>query len=1374
MTESALLSTTTLNTTTHHPSTTLPPDKQLISKARSSTLLTSLAQERLWVLDQLEIEKAPFNTCGALRLQGTLNIDALRQALQSILQRHDSLRTTFTSNKGQAEQNIHPRLDMDLPLIIDLTPCPISERENRIQTLMTSEANTPFDLEFGPLFYAKLLRFSDDFSVLLFNGHQSVFDRSSLDILINETIVFYNAALAHQAAPLRDLSIQYKDYAQWQRQLLQDGTFDEQLKFWQNSLIDVPPILELPTDYPRPATQSLQTSAINFNFPASLQTQLQAFCDEHQTAVSTLLLTNFYILLFRYSGRSDLILGHLVPNRQIPTTAPMLGLFNNLLPLRATLSGTNTVHELLAQLKSSLQQALSRQELPFEKLIDTLSLERDLSRAPLVQITFNIDDHRQALPTMQGLSIETIIAENTLAGYDLSLSFELLPSSLRGTLLYATDLFNAATIQRMADHYLILLEGALNQPDQPIHALSLLTPAEYEQMVYTWNQTDTPFAQTLPVYRLVEEQAACRPNAVAAIYEKQQITYQALNQRANRLAHFLIDAGIGPDDIVALLAERNIDYLTAILAVHKAGAAFLPLDPRHPSARLAQILHQSESPFILTSPTYQNVVSEALSSLNTNPRMALIKDAIQDLRPDDNLPQRCSMSNLAYVMFTSGSTGTPKGVMVEHLGMLNHNLAKIADLQMTERDTLAQIGPQSFDIMVWQFVAPLIVGGKVHIFRDEIAYNPLALVEHIQAANISILQLVPAFLNTVVQEANATGRIPTFPDLRWIVPTGEALPTELCRQWLKLYPHIPLLNTYGSTECSDDQCHYPIHTAPPPDYPMPIMTIGTPIQNMSMYILDQWLQPVPIGAVGELYVGGIGVGRGYLKDPERTQKSFIANPFIKQDGACIYKTGDQGRYMSDGTIEFLGRVDHMVKVRGFRIELGEIESHLSQHPAIKHVVVIVREDTPNNKHIVAYYVPDAQQAPSLADLRNYVAAKLPDYMVPSAFVTMEALPLTANGKIDRKNLPIPDLAKLRADSFIAPRTPTEKFLAETWSDVLSLERVGIRDNFFELGGHSLLAIRIFSRIDKKYHQQLPLGTLFRAPTIEQLAKLLDEGADNLASTLIPIQEKGNLPPFFCVAGGVIHMRNLSHHLGEQQPLYALQMETLDDEQIANAELSKIAQQSVQEIRSVQPNGPYYLGGCFGGGTVALAMAQALAAEGEEVALMVAFNTLIKRRESSFIRRAFRRLRNVLHINPRIMYQRIRHDVDWENAREWFMEKIWKIAFKFYQLIGRPLPRFLRTGYFGEMLLRQAANTYKPAERYQKPVTLFVANEWYDSDSQDPTWGWSNLTTADVDVRIVPGDPCTIFTEPNVYLSAQVLKSCLENARSEEKAELNQS
>jgi thioesterase domain-containing protein/acyl carrier protein len=680
---------------------------------------------------------------------------------------------------------------------------------------------------------------------------------------------------------------------------------------------------------------------------------------------------------------------------------------------------------------------------------------------------------------------------------------------------------------------------------------------------------------------------------------------------------------------------------------------------------------------------------------------------------------------------------------------------------MDENTILAQNGPQSFDIMVWQFVAPLIVGAKVHIFADEVAFNPTALLDEIERAGITVLQIVPALLTAMAQEAQTRGdKRPKLEKLKWVVPTGEALPTELCRVWLKLYPHIPLLNTYGSTECSDDQCHIPIREVPPADYPMPIMTIGTPIPNMRLYVLDAYLQPVPVGVIGELYVGGIGVGRGYLKDELRTNKAFIPDPFTP--GMRLYKTADRGRFWADGTIEFLGRVDHMVKLRGYRIELGEIESVVAQHTAIKKVVVIVREDSPGSKRLVAYLVSDTK--PSSSELRDHIRSKLPEYMVPSAFMYLDDIPLTGNGKVDRKALPAPEKTAAEiAENYIAPRNQAEQIVVEIWQDVLGIKRVGVYDNFFELGGHSLIAVRLFAQIEKRFGKKLPLAALFRAPTVEALASLLDIAETETISLFSPVVEinaKGSKPPFFCVGGGVINLRNLAKYLGNDQPFYALQSESLDGYQAIHASIEEIGAFFVKAIRAKQPQGPYYIAGAYGSGMVALEIGRQLETTGEKVAFMGLFNTRPSREKVNRIRdRVAARTQG--SIGQIINNWR---SIDLLHLQEAGQRLLWKYSVKVLKRVGLPLPRLLRSGLYEELLVRRAGQNYQPTNAFAGVTTLVYTHDWYEPYMQMKRWGWEKQFVGELHTVEVPGVPCDMFLEPHVQEFAKKFKEALEAAQ----------
>ncbi len=1080
----------------------------------------SFAQQRLWFLDRYEAGHPVFQHALLLRLTGSLNLEALERSLAEIVSRHNVLRARFALVSDHPVLMIGPPAPPSLA-VVDLTSLPAAGREAEALRLATLAANRLFDLDTGPLFRAALWRWGTG-ALLLLSAHQIVADKPSMWLLARELLACYEAFSNKRPSPLAPLPMQYADYARLERERLQGQSLEALLAYWRQQLADMPPMLVLPTDHPRPARQSYRGARQAVQLSRRLTEELRALSKREGVTLLTTLLAAFKTLLYRTSGQADISVGLPVAHRNDPALEHLVGPLANTLVLRSDLAQPPTFRALLRQVHAVTLDALAHQDLPFEKLVEALNPAHDPSYTPLFQVLFALDELPAASLDSAGLQVCAVELERGIAPYDLSLEMTENPQGLAGYMEYAADLFDAPTITRMLGHFQTLLEGVVANPDQSLLALPLLTAEERRQLLVEWNATQTDYPFDRLAHQLFEAQVERAPDAIAVVCENEQVSYQELNRQANRLARLLVKAGVGPDVVVALLAERGIHYLITMLAVFKAGGAYVPLDPTHPARRFYQVLSQSQSALVLTSAEFMPALSEALAEIpaGQRPPMLLIERLLQQEETAENLPLRCGFKQLAYVMYTSGSTGTPKGAMVNHLGMLNHNFAKIADLQITADSVVAQNGPQCFDIFVWQNLAALLVGGRVHIFKDEIAHHPRRLLEEAARVNISVLQLVPSMLRAIIQDMEPPGEArPALPALRWMVPTGDALPTELCRKWLTLYPSIPLLNTYGSTECSDDQCHYPLYKVPP-DYGLPIMSIGRPIGNMRVYVLDCLGAPVPIGVMGELYVGGIGVGPGYLNDPARTAEVFLPDPFSQEPGARLYKTGDMARYLPDGTLEFIGRADHMVKIRGFRIEPGEIEAALEAHPAVQEVVVLAKAGPAGDKHLVAYVVPgspyqDAAELPFAqdeqagghaaqfsAELRGFLKERLPDYMVPSAFILLRAMPLNANGKLDRKALPEPEITKLRPQrDFVAPRTPLEEMIAQMWLPLLGVERVSVTDDFFELGGHSLAAIQMLSRLSAAYRIELPLRSVFEAPTVAALAEKVEQKLIELIESL---------------------------------------------------------------------------------------------------------------------------------------------------------------------------------------------------------------------------------------------------------------------------------
>ena len=1018
------------------------PKGQRIDQARAPL---SFAQQRIWFLDQLEPGSASYNVPRAIRLTGHLKVEVLRQTLKAIVQRHESLRTTFMAVDGAPVQVIGDSAQLEMP-VIDLSE--LSEREAEAEELIRQEARQPFDLAAGPICRAKLVKLSEDEHVLLLTMHHIISDGWSKGVLFREIGALYDAFSAGQSSPLPELPIQYADYALWQREWMQGEVLEKHLSYWKNQLADGPAVLELPADRPRPAVQSNRGATHRIVLSQDLSQDLRALSRREGVTLFMTLLAAFNTMLWRYTGQEDMVVGSLIANRNRIETEGLIGIFINALAIRADLSGNPSFRELLKRTSEVALESYAHQDLPFEKLVEAIQPERDLSRAPLFQVMFNVQNTPKKTLELTGLTLAPVTVDWHTSLLDLTLTMSDGEDGLTGVVEYSTDLFDESTISRMMGHYQTLLEGIAADPEQRLSELPLLTKAEEHQFT-EWNNSAREYPLGQCFHQLFEEQVKRIPDAIAVVSKDQRLTYFELNRRANRLAWFLVKQGIGPDAIVTLLAERGIQFLTAILAVFKAGGAYLPLDPLHPATRIRQVIEQSKTNIVLATSQFAPTLSQALEPIpkQQRPKVFRLEEVLTQEREEVNLPLRCSPKDLAYVIFTSGSTGMPKGAMVEHVGMLNHLLAKIDDLHLTEFDVIAQTASQCFDISVWQFLASLVVGGRVHICEDEISHDPARLLEQIDLKAISIVEVVPSLLRVMLENESSRRDLSS---LRWMIVTGEAVPPKLVYDWLNSYSKIPLLNAYGPTECSDDVTHYvmdqPTFAA---DSQVPI---GRPISNMRIYVLDSRLSPVPINVAGELFVGGIGVGRGYLNDANRTAEAFVSDHFSQEPGARLYKTGDLARYLPDGNIEFLGRIDHQVKVRGFRIELGEIEAVINQHSTVRETVVMAREDKPGDKRLVAYLVIDQNSASGIVELRSHLKEKLPDYMIPSAFVVLDKLPLTPNGKVDRRALPQPEQSRPESEeTYVAPRTQVEEMLAAIWAEVLNIESVGIDDNFFELG-----------------------------------------------------------------------------------------------------------------------------------------------------------------------------------------------------------------------------------------------------------------------------------------------------------------------------------
>jgi amino acid adenylation domain-containing protein/non-ribosomal peptide synthase protein (TIGR01720 family) len=1057
----------------------VPPIQRI---ARSPQLPLSFAQQRLWFLSELEPNSPFYNIPTAVRLEGTLNLAALEQSFHEILRRHEVLRTNFRTVEGQAIAVIS-LTKSQLLSVIDLSELPSAQRETKVKQLAIAEAQQPFNLEVDTLLRVKLLRLSEQEYVTLLTMHHVVSDAWSIDVLVRELATLYQAFCQGQPSPLPEIEIQYADFAAWHRQWLEKEVLESQLAYWRKQLDGAPAVLELPTDYPRPAIQSSRGATYSFCLSKDQSLAIKSLSRQQGSTLFMTLLAAFKTLLHRYTGSNDIVIGSPIANRNHSQIEGLIGFFVNTLVLRTNLAGNPSFSELLHRVKEVALGGYTHQDTPFELLVENIKPQRDLSHTPLFQVMFVLQNAQNSEIELPGLTLSTLETDSGTAKFDLTLDMRETAQGLVGTLEYNIDLFEPQTIQRMAGHLQTLLCGIIANPEQRLSELPLLTAAEQSQLLVDLNQTQVEYSQTWCIHQLFEKQVEKTPDAIAVVFVderseasrrvNQQLTYGQLNQRANQLANYLQKLGVGAEVLVGICVERSLLMVIGILAILKAGGAYVPLDPDYPQERLGFMLSDAQVSVLLTQESVLVKLPNAQAKVICIENAELIAQQSQS-----NPVNQSKLENLAYVIYTSGSTGKPKGVMIEHRSLLNYTQAAIEEYDISSSDRILQFASISFDAAAEEIFPCLVQGATLVLRTHEMLNSVTNFLEKCQQQALTVLDLPTAFWQQLTSELPAL-RLTLPPSLRLVIIGGEKALLDKVSTWQKCVDsNVKLVNSYGPTEATvvTTTCDLSGQTFTQE------ISIGKPIANVQTYVLDRYLQPVPIGVSGELYIGGKGVARGYLNQPQLTSEKFIPNPFALKVNSRLYKTGDLVCYRSDGNIKIIGRVDHQVKIRGFRIELGEIEAVLSQHPAVQASVVIAEE-----QRIIAYWVTKQQPAPAISELRHFIGQNLPQYMIPATFIQLAALPLTPNGKVDRKALPAPDHVRPELDKqFIAPRTPIEAKLAQIWAEVLRVEQVGVEDNFFELGGDSILTIQIVAKANQA-GLKLTAKQLFQCQNIAELA-----------------------------------------------------------------------------------------------------------------------------------------------------------------------------------------------------------------------------------------------------------------------------------------------
>ena len=1329
----------------------------MVKQSKIGSAPVSFAQERLWFLDQINPGDVSANISRGIRIKGALNRDLLQRSLQALIRRHESLRTTFAINQLHAVKDSKPvQLVATNSWVgiqfIDLSLEP--EVEIKARDLARSPAETPFDLTLGPLLRATLLRLNEREHVLLLSLHRIVCDDRSLEILTDELWAAYGALVKEEPWAIAPLQFQYEDYALRQRQLIEEETFQPSLDFWRAKVQGAPSVIELPTDRPRPPVQTWHGQTVLLELDNNLLEKLRSIAASQNATLATVLLAALRIVLARYSRQQDLVIGTVVANRDSSETKEVIGPLSNLLSLRSSVSGDLTFLELLRREQNISVEAHENRFVPFEKLLDELTLERSLGHTPVFQVTFSLKEVATDGAEVAGLQLEPFEFDEDIVGYDLMVDAYESPNNLVCRFRYSTDLFDRTTIERLTRHFKNLLVGIVANPTEKVSALPLLTESEQRQVLFEWNNTERTFDQPRNVIELFERQAASTPSAVAVSFENQHLTYAELNARANQLARQLRTLGVRPETVVGICLERSLEMIIGLLGILKAGGAYMPLDPDLPKERLAFMLEDARVPAVIT-------VAALSRELPAHQAKVIALDVDQEdisAQSAQNPNTEVNDDNLAYVIYTSGSTGRPKGTMNTHRGLCNRLQWMQAEYNLTEADRVLQKTPYSFDVSVWEFFWPLITGARLVVARPGGHQDPGYLVDIIQKEQITTLHFVPSMMQAFVEEKS----VEQCESVRQVISSGEALSYELQERFFARLK-CKLHNLYGPTEASIDvtawQCE--------PGASSRTVPIGQPIANTQIYILDESLQPVPIGVPGELHIGGKGLGRGYLNRPDLTADKFIPDPY--SEGQRLYKTGDLARYRADGNIEYIGRLDDQVKIRGFRIELGEIETVLREHSSVRDVVVVAREGK-----LVAYVVATEEHSSDRAklwsELRNLIKSKLPEYMLPAIFVELDALPLTSSGKVDRRKLPTPDQARPDLQqAYVAPRDRVEEQLATLWAHLLKLKSVGVHDNFFELGGHSLLAARLFAQIENRFGKHIPLATLFQSPTIEQLATVLRDSRERSWSSLVAIQPEGSKQRLFCIhaaGANVLIYRPLSRHLGNEQPVYALQAQGLDGSQPLKT-VEEMAAHYIEEMRLFQREGPYHLLGASFGGLVIYEMAYQLSRQNQKVGLVGMLNT-----NCPVYTLAKRIASHVVHLRehgPRYygsavikgLTRRINRYVPVPTsgpsgngmARELEIRQVLEADRDRDEALVRTVTAILR-----------AEEIYDPAGRvYPGKVTLFRAIDT-KHDFHDNRLGWRNLAQGGVEVYDVPGTHTSMREEPNVSVLVEKLKPCLEKAQ----------
>jgi amino acid adenylation domain-containing protein len=1319
----------------------------LVAVSRNQHLRPSIGQHRLWFLDQLVPGTSSYNLLRALRFRGPLDISALERSLNEIIRRHEILRAIFPAEDGEPILVLMPSLTLHLAAV--------ATTEAALEQAIEQEGDVPFNLSRGPLIRVKLFILADDDHVLALTMHHIVSDGWSMGIFFRELGALYDAFCEGRPSPLSPLQFQYADFAEWQRQSVESAAQRVHLDFWKAQLAGSVPVVEVPTDRPRDPGHRFQSARDTLALTESASSALRTFSGSEGVTLFMTLLAAFQVLLHRYTWDNDIVVAAPVAGRTRNEVEGLIGFFVNTPLYRASLADDPTFRELVARLREVVLEVHAHQDIPFETLASELGWSRDIKSPAMFNTLFNFLSFGDQRPAMQALQVAHVRTRHHAAKVDLALVVTDEGTRLTADLWSDTRLFDRTTSVRMLGHFRTVLDGVIANPDRRVSSLPLLGADERQLVLRDWNETATDLGAACCLHQLVEAQAERTPDAVAVFAEGERLTYAQLNGRANQLARYLRARGVGPDVIVGIAVERSPAMIVGLLAVLKAGGAYLPLDPTYPAERLA---------FMLQDAAVSVLLKQARHAIGAPaPTLVVCIDtdwdsiaAERDSSPDSGVAPR----NLAYVMYTSGSTGAPKGTLIEHRSAVNFIRFAGAEYGLTRDDKMLQFASINFDASVEEIFAPLACGSTLVLRSDAMLASASVFVQQCAAWKVTVVGLPTAYWHELTLALGMSGAGALPPSVRCVIVGGESVRADRLEMWRQCVgARVRLINTYGPTEATVVATCCELGAEAGADSGPGEVPIGRPIWNTQIFLLDEHQQPVPIGVKGEIYIGGACLARGYQNRRDLTSERFIRNPFDAAPGARLYRTGDVARYRADGSILIAGRTDQQIKVRGFRIEPGEIETTLRTHPSIEDAIVVGRPTESGQTRLVAYVSGDAVQAP--AELREHLKKSLPEYMIPAAFHVVASLPRLTNGKIDRSALPEPEETPAAGSpTWTAPRTAIEQQLAGIWSQVLGVPRVGIHDNFFDLGGHSLLSIQLIARIEKRFGKTLPVAVLFESPTVEQLAALLaNEGRIVAWSPLIAVQPAGSKLPFFWIHGDWSNA-TLPEYLGPDRPLYALEHQALDGRPACYTRVETIAGYYLQELKTICPHGPYVLGGYSFGAAVAFELAHQLTSAREEVAALFLLDPpgqaltppspagngsprsrrpLARRTTGqSLLRRTKSAVADLFGV-PRI----------------WIGKTLQRLRWKAYLRYRRILPPSLRSAYILDVY-RQALQSYTPS-RYGGPVTIVATN----SPRHRPPFAWVDFITGPVEIHQMAGGHMDLTREPQVAQWAATLQASLE-------------